>query len=157
MFGNATDETPEFMPLSHVLASKLGARLTETSKSMSSSLSSLKSILMRRLFSMSTQQADLSLEGPHGDAGLTGRKIIIDTYGGRGAHGGGAFSGKDPTKVDRTGAYVVKQAAKRARDDIAIDLVLNRGGNDSFLKTGAYGHFGREEPDFTWEVVKLLK
>merc|ERR1711966_547992 len=50
--------------------------------------------------------------GPHGDAGLTGRKIIIDTYGGWGAHGGGAFSGKDPTKVDRSGAYIVRQAAK---------------------------------------------
>merc|ERR1719284_1493530 len=50
--------------------------------------------------------------GPHGDAGLTGRKIIIDTYGGWGAHGGGAFSGKDPTKVDRSGAYIARQAAK---------------------------------------------
>ena len=50
--------------------------------------------------------------GPHGDAGLTGRKIIIDTYGGWGAHGGGAFSGKDPTKVDRSGAYISRQAAK---------------------------------------------
>eukprot|EP00983_Pelagomonas_calceolata_P062017 1147098-Pelagomonas_calceolata.AAC.5 len=50
--------------------------------------------------------------GPHGDAGLTGRKIIIDTYGGWGAHGGGAFSGKDPTKVDRSGAYICRQAAK---------------------------------------------
>ena len=50
--------------------------------------------------------------GPHGDAGLTGRKIIIDTYGGWGAHGGGAFSGKDPTKVDRSGAYITRQAAK---------------------------------------------
>ena len=50
--------------------------------------------------------------GPHGDAGLTGLKIIIDTYGGWGAHGGGAFSGKDPTKVDRSGAYIVRQAAK---------------------------------------------
>lgn len=50
--------------------------------------------------------------GPHGDAGLTGRKIIIDTYGGWGAHGGGAFSGKDPTKVDRSGAYIMRQAAK---------------------------------------------
>ena len=49
---------------------------------------------------------------PHGDAGLTGRKIIIDTYGGWGAHGGGAFSGKDPTKVDRSGAYIVRQPAR---------------------------------------------
>lgn len=50
--------------------------------------------------------------GPCGDAGLTGRKIIVDTYGGWGAHGGGAFSGKDPTKVDRSGAYIARQAAK---------------------------------------------
>jgi S-adenosylmethionine synthetase len=52
------------------------------------------------------------LGGPFGDAGLTGRKIIVDTYGGWGAHGGGAFSGKDPTKVDRSGAYIARQAAK---------------------------------------------
>jgi S-adenosylmethionine synthetase len=52
------------------------------------------------------------LGGPCGDAGLTGRKIIVDTYGGWGAHGGGAFSGKDPTKVDRSGAYIARQAAK---------------------------------------------
>ena len=50
--------------------------------------------------------------GPHGDAGLTGRKIIVDTYGGMGRHGGGAFSGKDPTKVDRSGAYAARWAAK---------------------------------------------
>ncbi|CAA6668918.1 unnamed protein product [Spirodela intermedia] len=145
--------------------------------------------------------------GPHGDAGLTGRKIIIDTYGGWGAHGGGAFSGKDPTKVDRSGAYVVRQAAKsvvasglarrcivqvsyaigvpeplsvfvdsygtgKISDKeilqivkenfdfrpgmITINLDLKRGGN-RYLKTAAYGHFGRDEPDFTWEVVKPLK
>ncbi|CBI17155.3 unnamed protein product, partial [Vitis vinifera] len=58
------------------------------------------------------------------------QKIIIDTYGGWGAHGGGAFSGKDPTKVDRSGAYI---------------------------KTAAYGHFGRDDPDFSWETVKQLK
>ncbi|XP_004297092.1 PREDICTED: S-adenosylmethionine synthase 3-like isoform 6 [Fragaria vesca subsp. vesca] len=145
--------------------------------------------------------------GPHGDAGLTGRKIIIDTYGGWGAHGGGAFSGKDPTKVDRSGAYIVRQAAKsivasglarrcivqvsyaigvaeplsvfvdsygtgKIPDKeilkivketfdfrpgmIAINLDLKRG-NGRFLKTAAYGHFGRDDADFTWEVVKPLK
>lgn len=52
--------------------------------------------------------------GPHGDAGLTGRKIIIDTYGGWGAHGGGAFSGKDPSKVDRSGAYIARQVRRWA-------------------------------------------
>ncbi|KAJ7515199.1 hypothetical protein O6H91_22G005200 [Diphasiastrum complanatum] len=145
--------------------------------------------------------------GPHGDAGLTGRKIIIDTYGGWGAHGGGAFSGKDPTKVDRSGAYIVRQAAKsivaaglarrcivqvsyaigvpeplsvfvdtygtgKIPDSqilnlikesfdfrpgmIAISLDLKRGGN-RYQKTAAYGHFGRDDPDFTWETVKPLK
>ncbi len=142
--------------------------------------------------------------GPHGDAGLTGRKIIIDTYGGWGAHGGGAFSGKDPTKVDRSGAYVARQAAKsivaaglarrclvqvsyaigvpeplsihvdtygtgkksdkeilemvKAKFDfrpgmiaIALDLKKPR-----YSKTAAYGHFGRDEDEFTWEkVIKL--
>merc|ERR1719263_992384 len=142
--------------------------------------------------------------GPHGDAGLTGRKIIIDTYGGWGAHGGGAFSGKDPTKVDRSGAYIVRQAAKsivaaglarraivqvsyaigvaeplslfvdtygtgkitdaeilkklKAAFDfrpgmMAINLDLKRGGNKRYQKTAAYGHFGRNNPDFTWEKV----
>lgn len=146
--------------------------------------------------------------GPHGDAGLTGRKIIIDTYEGWGAHGGGAFSGKDPTKVDRSGAYIVRQAAKsvvasglarrclvqvsyaigvpdplsvfvdtyatgKIPDNdilalikgsfdfrpgmIAINLDLMRGGNFRYQKTAAYGHFGRDDPDFTWETVKLLK
>merc|ERR1711988_814321 len=146
--------------------------------------------------------------GPHGDAGLTGRKIIIDTYGGWGAHGGGAFSGKDPTKVDRSGAYIVRQAAKsvvasglarrcivqvsyaigvpeplsvfvatyktgtipdaeilekiKAKFDfrpgmMSINLDLKRGGNKRFQKTAAYGHFGRSDPDFTWEKVIDLK
>ncbi|WVZ06152.1 hypothetical protein V8G54_019498 [Vigna mungo] len=133
--------------------------------------------------------------GPHGDAGLTGRKIIIDTYGGWGAHGGGAFSGKDPTKVDRSGAYIVRQAAKSVVANglarrcivqvsyaigvpeplsvfvdtygtgkipdkeileivkenfdfrpgmITINLDLKKGGH-RFLKTAAYGHFGRDD------------
>ena len=147
--------------------------------------------------------------GPHGDAGLTERKVIIDTYGGWGAHGGGAYSGKDNTKVDRTAAYaarwvaksIVKSGlAKRALVQLsyAIDVpyplsvfvdtyrtiaeghtadseltkVVN--DNDNFdlrpgciirdlnlrrpimRKTAAYGHFGREDPDFTWEVAKDL-
>merc|ERR1711988_43290 len=146
--------------------------------------------------------------GPHGDAGLTGRKIIIDTYGGWGAHGGGAFSGKDPTKVDRSGAYICRQvakslvAAKLCRrclvqvsyaigvpeplsvfvdtygtgvkpDSEILDIIkknfdfrpgligknleLKRGGNKRYQKTAAYGHFGRDDPDFTWETVKTLE
>ena len=143
--------------------------------------------------------------GPHGDAGLTGRKIIIDTYGGWGAHGGGAFSGKDPSKVDRSAAYAARWAAKslvkaglteRALIQlsyaigvtkplsinvetygtsskteaelvkiveenfdfrpgcIARDLQLKR---PIYQKTAAYGHFGRNDKDFTWEQAKELK
>jgi len=70
---------------------------------------------------------DVTIGGPHADAGLTGRKIIVDTYGGRGAHGGGAFSGKDPTKVDRSAAYAARYIAKnlvaaRLADMVAIQL-----------------------------------
>ncbi|KAJ6380438.1 hypothetical protein OIU76_016991 [Salix suchowensis] len=200
MFGYATDETPELMPLSHVLATKLGARLTEP-------VIPEKYLDEKTIFHLNPS-GRFVIGGPHGDAGLTGRKIIIDTYGGWGAHGGGAFSGKDPTKVDRSGAYIVRQAAKsivasglarrcivqvsyaigvpeplsvfvdtygtgkipdkeilnivKEKFDfrpgmIAISLDLKRGGNGRFLKTAAYGHFGRDDPDFTWEVVKPLK
>jgi S-adenosylmethionine synthetase len=137
--------------------------------------------------------------GPQGDTGLTGRKIIVDTYGGAGAHGGGAFSGKDPTKVDRSASYMARYVAKNivaaglaercevqlayaigiaepvsvlidtkgtARVDEAklSDLVrshfrLTPAGiiesldlrRPIFRKTAAYGHFGRSEPEFTWE------
>merc|ERR1712003_586860 len=145
--------------------------------------------------------------GPHGDAGLTGRKIIIDTYGGWGAHGGGAFSGKDTTKVDRSAAYAARWCAKslvksglckRALVQLSYaigvpyplsvfvdsygtvqqgktDADLTKVVNDNFdlrpgciirdlnlrrpilRKTAAYGHFGREDPDFTWEAAKDLK
>src|SRR5450755_4237321 len=137
--------------------------------------------------------------GPMGDAGLTGRKIIIDTYGGMARHGGGAFSGKDPSKVDRSAAYAMRWVAKnvvaagladRCETQVAyaigkakpvslmvetfgtekigrgqiLDLInehfdLRPGAFRSYLrlhrpiyqKTAAYGHFGREDHDFTWE------
>jgi S-adenosylmethionine synthetase len=137
--------------------------------------------------------------GPHGDCGLTGRKIIVDTYGGWGRHGGGAFSGKDPTKVDRSAAYMARHVAKNIVaanlaercelqlayaigvaepvsvhvdtagtgqvDDAKIcevirDLFeLTPGGIINYLNlrqpiyrlTAAGGHFGRDEPEFTWE------
>jgi S-adenosylmethionine synthetase len=137
--------------------------------------------------------------GPHGDAGVTGRKIIVDTYGGAAPHGGGAFSGKDPTKVDRSAAYVARYVAKnlvaagladkvlvqlayaigvaepvsvlvdssgtgKVSDDKLSELVrqhfdLTPKGIISHLnlrrpiyrKTAAFGHFGRSEPEFTWE------
>jgi S-adenosylmethionine synthetase len=137
--------------------------------------------------------------GPHGDCGLTGRKIIVDTYGGWGRHGGGAFSGKDPTKVDRSAAYMARHVAKnivaaglaerceiqlayaigvaepvsvhvdtegtgRVSDEKITRVVreffpLSPGGiiryldlrRPIFRKTAAGGHFGRSEPEFTWE------
>ena len=137
--------------------------------------------------------------GPMGDCGLTGRKIIVDTYGGMARHGGGAFSGKDPSKVDRSAAYAARYVAKnivaaglaeraelqvayaigvahpvsvmvetfgtekigRARilELIAEHFDLRPGAFRNYLqlhrpiyqKTAAYGHFGREDPDFTWE------
>jgi S-adenosylmethionine synthetase len=137
--------------------------------------------------------------GPQGDCGLTGRKIIVDTYGGVGSHGGGAFSGKDPTKVDRSASYMARHVAKnivaagladhvevqfayaigvpdpvsimadcmgtgkveeaRLVDAIREIFPLTPGGIIEYLnlrrpiykKTAAYGHFGRSEPEFTWE------
>ena len=137
--------------------------------------------------------------GPQGDTGLTGRKIIVDTYGGRGRHGGGAFSGKDPTKVDRSACYMARYIAKNIvasgiADECEVQLayaigvaepvsvyvdtfgtgkveqtkmvelvrehfqMTPRGIIESlqlrrpiFKKTAAYGHFGRTEPEFTWE------
>ncbi|MBI5659020.1 MAG: methionine adenosyltransferase [Nitrosomonadales bacterium] len=139
--------------------------------------------------------------GPHGDCGLTGRKIIVDTYGGAAPHGGGAFSGKDPSKVDRSAAYAGRYVAKnivaaglaskcliqvsyaigvarptsvwvttygtgRISDDKISELVkkhfdLRPKGIVQMLdllrpiyqKTASYGHFGREEPEFTWEAT----
>jgi len=139
--------------------------------------------------------------GPHGDSGLTGRKIIVDTYGGTGRHGGGAFSGKDPTKVDRSASYMARYIAKNLVaaglvDRVEVQLAYAIGvaepvsvrvdgfGTEKvsearlealvrehfpltprgiiehldlrrpiYRATAAYGHFGREEPGFTWELV----
>ncbi len=139
------------------------------------------------------------LGGPHADCGLTGRKIIVDTYGGAARHGGGAFSGKDPSKVDRSAAYaarwvaknlVAAGAARRAEVQVAyaigvaqpVSLLVETFGTENadpakisqavseifdlrpaailrdldlrrpiYQKTAAYGHFGRNDPDFTWE------
>ncbi|CAI6152684.1 MAG: S-adenosylmethionine synthase [uncultured Sulfurimonas sp.] len=139
--------------------------------------------------------------GPQGDAGLTGRKIIVDTYGGSCPHGGGAFSGKDPTKVDRSAAYAARHVAKnlvasgacdKATIQVAyaigvvqpVSIMVDTHGTGKvaeerieacikelfdlspagiiesldllkpiYRRTAAYGHFGREEPGFTWEVT----
>ena len=137
--------------------------------------------------------------GPMGDTGLTGRKIIVDTYGGFGRHGGGAFSGKDCTKVDRSAAYAARWVAKnvvaagladRCEVQLAyaigvakpLSIMVDTQGTEKvcvddiedailhvfdlrpgaiikdlelrrtiFKKTAAYGHFGRKDPDFSWE------
>ena len=91
--------------------------------------------------------------GPQGDTGLTGRKIIIDTYGGYSRHGGGAFSGKDPTKVDRSAAYAARYVAKNIvaaglADKCEIELAYAIG---IAKKVAAYGHFGRTDIDLPWE------
>jgi len=146
--------------------------------------------------------------GPAGDTGLTGRKIMVDTYGGIGRHGGGAFSGKDPTKVDRSAAYMARYVAKNIvgarlakKAEVSLSYIIgcaepdavtiNTFGTETikkeyineivkdtfsfsvanilealdlrkpqFLKTAAYGHFGRENMNFKWEEldkVQILK
>jgi S-adenosylmethionine synthetase len=143
--------------------------------------------------------------GPMGDTGLTGRKIIVDTYGGSCPHGGGAFSGKDPTKVDRSACYMARHVAKnivaaglaeRAQVQVAyaigvadpVSIMVETSGTGRvpnrvleqlvrrhfdftpagiikylnlrrpiYRKTAAYGHFGRSEPDFTWERTDRVK
>jgi len=259
MFGYATDETPELMPLSAILATKLGFRLTEIRKKgivdwVRPDGKTQVTVVYRKVNGrmipqrvhtvlISTQHADgvsnerihkdlmeevirkvvppkyltdrtifhlnpsgrFVIGGPHGDAGLTGRKIIVDTYGGWGAHGGGAFSGKDPSKVDRSAAYAARWIAKslvasdlcarclvqlsyaigvakplsvyvdtydtnkvemkRIYEAIDKNFDLRPGiirkelklRRPIYQKTAAYGHFGREEPEFLWEQPKNLK
>ncbi len=143
--------------------------------------------------------------GPHGDCGLTGRKIIVDTYGGAAHHGGGAFSGKDPSKVDRSAAYAARYVAKNivaaglaSRCEIQVSYAIGVAQPTSVMvttfgtgvisderiaqlvqkhfdlrprgiiqmldllrpiyhKTAAYGHFGRDEPEFTWENLDKVE
>ncbi len=143
--------------------------------------------------------------GPQSDTGMTGRKIIVDTYGGMATHGGGAFSGKDPTKVDRSAAYMCRYVAKNVvaagladkctiqlayaigvPDPVSITIFTNKSNKVAehkieqiikknfdltprgiietldllrpiYSKTAAYGHFGRTEPEFTWERTDKIK
>ena len=249
MFGYATNETPELMPMPLMLAHKLAMRLSQVRREgqvdwMRPDGKSQVSIeyegpLPRRVEAIvvSCQHADtVPIEelreevrerviravipasmidertkvyinptgrfvtgGPQGDCGLTGRKIIVDTYGGVGSHGGGSYSGKDPSKVDRSASYMARHIAKnvvasgladRAEVQVAYaigvaepvslmvdslgtgkvaDAVLTAAVREVFpltprgiisyldllrpiyKKTAAYGHFGRNDPDFTWE------
>ena len=252
MFGYATNETPELMPMPISLAQKLTRRLSEVRRSglMSYLRPDGKSQVTVEYDAdnrpvrvdavvISTQHAEtvsneelradilkhviqvvipanlldagtkyhinptgrFVIGGPMGDTGLTGRKIIVDTYGGMGRHGGGAFSGKDPTKVDRSAAYVARYIAKnivaagladrcevqlayaigvaepvsvlvdtfgtgKVEEDKLEKLVranfslTPKGIIDSlnlrrpiYKATAAYGHFGREEKNFTWEAT----
>jgi S-adenosylmethionine synthetase len=251
MFGYATNETEELMPLPISLAHKLAQRLSEVRKDgtldylrpdgktqVSVRYRDGKPVAIERVL-ISTQHAEgaeslipddlwehvivpvlpadmcdadelrrtllinptgrFVIGGPVGDAGLTGRKIIVDTYGGMARHGGGAFSGKDPSKVDRSAAYAARWVAKnlvaagladRAEVQVAyaigvahpVSVMVETFGTEKigrakiaelvdehfdlrpgalrkeldlhrpiYQKTAAYGHFGREDDDFTWE------
>ncbi|MGN6677100.1 MAG: methionine adenosyltransferase [Streptosporangiaceae bacterium] len=251
MFGYASRETPELMPLPIMLAHKLSRRLAEVRHSgeipyirpdgktqvtieyaenepvrldtvvvstQHAPAIDLKALLMPDIRERVVEPVLASLEldrtnyrllvnptgrfevgGPMGDAGLTGRKIIIDTYGGMARHGGGAFSGKDPSKVDRSAAYAMRWVAKnvvaagladRCETQVAyaigkakpVGLFVECFGTEQvqleriqdavlavfdlrpaaiirdlellrpiYAQTASYGHFGREEPDFSWE------
>ncbi len=248
MFGYATNETPELMPMPIALSHRILQRLTEIrqkgqvdwlrpdSKSQVTVEYEDGRPVRIDAVVVSTQTADIAIEeirrfvkeqailpvlpkdmldentkyyinptgrfvvgGPCGDAGLTGRKIIVDTYGGMGRHGGGAFSGKDPTKVDRSAAYMARYVAKNVvaaglADRCEVQLAYAIGVSEPvsvhvdtfgtgqvadariaelirehfpltpsgiirhldlrrpiFRKTASGGHFGRNDPDFTWE------
>ncbi len=249
MFGYASDETPEYMPLPIILAHKLTKRLTvarregiidyirpdgksqvtveyqngrpfrvetvviaiqhkadisheQLKKDIIENV--IKEIIPPELIDDNTnyfvnETGAFVLGGPRADCGLTGRKIIVDTYGGVGSHGGGAFSGKDPSKVDRSGSYMARYIAKNivaaglanvceiqiayaigVPEPVSILINTNNTGKipeetisqlvrehfdlqphaiiehldlqrPIFAKTASYGHFGRDDPDFTWE------
>jgi S-adenosylmethionine synthetase len=261
MFGYATNETPEFMPMPLMYAHKLVKRLTDLRKKQPKLMpylrpdaksqvtieyhgqkpsrvhtvvistqhdpnvtqKKIKEDVIRYVIKPVIPEALLDKEtvifvnptgrfeigGPHGDTGLTGRKIIVDTYGGKAPHGGGAFSGKDPSKVDRSAAYAARHIAKNivasgladecliqvayaigVREPVSIhvdtrgtgripdseldkavskEIDMTPGGiirrlnlrRPIYRKTASYGHFGRNDKDFTWEkldlVDKLLK
>jgi S-adenosylmethionine synthetase len=257
MFGYASNETPELMPLPIALAHRLARRLAAVRKDqtldylrpdgktqVSVRYADGRPVAVEKLL-ISTQHAEgaesalrddlwehvvlpsLSADlydeaqlraaflvnptgrfvigGPVGDAGLTGRKIIVDTYGGMARHGGGAFSGKDPSKVDRSAAYAARWVAKnvvaaglaqRVEVQVAyaigvarpVSVMIETFGTEAdgisperiealvdehfdlrpaafrqrlnlhrpiYQKTAAYGHFGRDDPDFTWERMDV--
>jgi len=256
MFGYATNETPELMPMPILLAHKLTRRLTEmrrkeilpylrpdgksqvtieykdgkpsrvetvvisTQHSPDVALKEIREDVIEKVIKPIIPKALLDEErityhvnptgrfvvgGPQGDTGVTGRKIIVDTYGGVGSHGGGAFSGKDPSKVDRSAALAARWVAKNivaaglatrcevqlayaigVPDPVSILVDTFKTGKipqekmiklvrahfpmtpkgmidhlklrrPIYKKTAAYGHFGRQEPEFTWERTDLAE
>ncbi len=254
MFGYATNETPELMPMPILLAHKLTRQLSRLRKEdilpylrpdgksqVTVEYQNGKPVRIDTIIVSAQHSPDVTLKeirediiekvikpvipkelldeeqvtyhinptgrfvigGPQGDTGVTGRKIIVDTYGGVGSHGGGAFSGKDPTKVDRSASYMARYIAKNLvaagiMDKCEVQLAYAIGVPDPisilidpfrtekiqvekivklvrdhfpmtpkgmidylnlrrpiFKKTAAYGHFGRTEPEFTWERTDL--
>lgn len=248
MFGYATNETEELMPMPILLAHKLIQKLSEVRRNKTlpwvrpdgksqvsvkyedNKPTKIETVVISTQHAPEISQEEISNEiidkvikpvlgnlwndkikihinptgkfvigGPHGDAGLTGRKIIVDSYGGFGRHGGGAFSGKDPSKVDRSACYMCRYIAKnlvaakfadRCEVQLAyaigvaepVSLYVNTFGTNKipenqieelvrknfdmkpsgiiaeldlkrpiYKKTAAYGHFGRNEPEFSWE------
>ncbi len=256
MFGYATNETPELMPMPILLAHKITRQLTEMRKKdilpylrpdgksqVTIEYRDAKPVRVSTVVVSAQHSPDVTLKelredviekaikpvmprdlldeesviyhinptgrfvvgGPQGDTGVTGRKIIVDTYGGVGSHGGGAFSGKDPSKVDRSASYMARYIAKnlvaagiadrcevqlayaigvpdpvsilidtyqtgKLPQDKIVKLVRDhfpmtpRGMIDHlqllrpiYKKTAAYGHFGRNEPEFSWERTDLAE
>jgi S-adenosylmethionine synthetase len=250
MFGYATNETPEFMPLPITMANQLCMKLSQVRKrkelpwvrpdgksqvsvvyedynpiridtvvvstqhSPEVSLDELREEIIDKVISpvcenwvdgqtnfLVNPTGRFVIGGPPGDTGLTGRKIIADTYGGMGRHGGGAFSGKDPSKVDRSACYMARyvakniiaaELAKRCEVQVAyaigvaepVSVMIDTYGTGrvsedqiensirksfdmrpagiiemldlkkpKYKMTAAYGHFGRNEPGFTWEKI----